>query len=166
VDRFDTRNRFYGGQVGTRAEYCWKNFVAGFTGKLALGASIERININGATEIFPPSGRTIVNQGGLLALPSNIGEYNRSEFAVVPEIGINVGYQVTDHIRLFVGYTFLYESDVVRAGDQIDRGINGTQLVRGLRPGTLIGPPRPAFASPNATDFWAQGVNFGLQIRY
>jgi len=98
--------------------------------------------------------------------------------SVVPELGINIGYQITDHLRAYVGYNVIYWSDVVRPGDQIDRVINTTQLpnptlvVNGVivppQPNTpLLNPAlrRPAF-SFNGSDFWAQGVNFGLEFKY
>jgi hypothetical protein len=104
-----------------------------------------------------------VRQGGLLTQPTNIGERDRNVFSVVPEIGVNVGYQVTDGLRVFAGYSFMYWTNVVRPGDQVDRVVNVTQL-----PGSPVpfsGPARPAF-SWNDTDFWAQGFNLGLEMRY
>jgi Putative beta barrel porin-7 (BBP7) len=41
-------------------------------------------------------GATVTTPGGLYALPGNIGHYTHDEFSVVPELGINVGYQVTN----------------------------------------------------------------------
>ena len=35
----------------------------------------------------------------------------------LPEIGVNVGYDVTPRLRVQAGYTFLYLSNVVRPGD-------------------------------------------------
>jgi hypothetical protein len=58
---------------------------------------------------------------------------------VVPEVGVKVGYQVTPHLRAQVGYDFLYWSDVVRPGSQIDPLIN-TNLIPPATPG---GPGRP-----------------------
>ena len=39
------------------------------------------------------------------------------EFAVLPELGFNVGWQYNPLWRFYVGYTFLYWSDVARPGD-------------------------------------------------
>lgn len=72
---------------------------------------------------------------------------------------------MTDHLRAYVGYSLLYWSDVVRPGDQIDRGINTTQLPTLGGQGTLTGPRRPAFSFQDS-DFWAQGINFGVQLRF
>ena len=108
--------------------------------------------------------RTIAN-GGILALPTNSGHFTHDPFAVVPEVGLNVGYQVTNRLRLFMGYSFLYWSNVVRPGDVIDRTVNLTQIPSNLGPGTLVGPARPAVVLKD-TDFWAQGLNFGVAVRY
>ena len=80
---------------------------------------------------------------------------------VVPEVGINLGYQFTNHIRGFIGYNFLYWSNVVRPGNQIDQAVN-PNLIPPSIPG---GPSRPTFDF-HGSDFWAQGINFGLDIRW
>jgi hypothetical protein len=165
ADQFCAHTHFYGGQIGGRAEVRRGKFFVDVFGSIGLGDSHESIEINGTTVITPPGGPTTVAKGGLLALPSNIGEFSRDRFAVKPEVGINVGYQVTCHLRAFVGYTFLYLSDAVRPGDQIDLAVNPTQLPT-TRPTTgLVGPARPAVLF-NDTDFWAQGVSAGLEFRY
>jgi hypothetical protein len=99
--------------------------------------------------------------GGFLALPTNMGHFDRDHFAVVPEFGLHFGYQVTDHVRAFAGYTFLYWDNVVRPGNQIDLTVNPSQVP----PHTLVGAPRPAFAF-QGSDFWAQGLDFGLEFRF
>ena len=86
--------------------------------------------------------------GGVYAQPSNIGSYNRNELSAIPEVGVNVGCQLTAHLRALVGYSFLYIAEVVRPGDQIDRTVNLTQQ----NAGGLVGAARPQFAF-NALDF-------------
>jgi hypothetical protein len=65
--------------------------------------------------------------GGYFAQPTNIGDFHRAVFAVVPEIGLNVGYDLTGWMTAFFGYTFLYTNNVARPGNQIDRSINPIQ---------------------------------------
>ncbi|MGG7379585.1 BBP7 family outer membrane beta-barrel protein, partial [Escherichia coli] len=67
-----------------------------------------------------PGGQTSAVVGGLLALPSNIGNFQRNRFGVVPQVGLKVGYNLTDNLRVYVGYDFLWWCNVVRPGDQID----------------------------------------------
>ena len=140
------------------------NLFLASTFKVALGEVHQTVDINGNTTFAVP-GVTTASPGGLLALPTNIGSYTRDHFAVVPEVGVKVGYQVTEHLRVFVGYTFLYLSNVLRPGELIDRTVNVSQLPSILGPGTLVGAPRPALTFKD-TDFWTQGVNFGLELRY
>jgi hypothetical protein len=171
-DRFSTHNNFYGGQLGLDFEYRYGRWLLGLRGKVALGSMNEQVNISGNT-IFTgmvAGGGSVSRTGGFLALPSNIGQFNRDHLAWVPEIGLKVGYQLSDHVRLYVGYDFMYLSEVVRPGDQIDLGVNSKQLpgrdANGvLQNGMLMNPARPTVLF-RSTDFWAQGVSLGLEFRY
>jgi hypothetical protein len=163
-DQFDTTNRFYGGQLGGRAEVRRGPWIGRAWTKVALGVDHETVTINGSTTIVTPTSVTVA-QGGFLALPSNIGRFNRDAFAVVPEAGLSVGCQVNEHLAVFAGYTFLYWSDVARPGDQIDRVINPTQLPVTMPTGGLVGPARPSFTFKD-TDFWAQGIHVGVEFRF
>ena len=164
-DQFDTHNYFYGGQIGAKAEICWGRWFVDVVGKVALGDSHEVVDIHGVTAITSPAGTTVVTPAGFLASESNSGQFSRDRFAVLPEIGINVGCQITPCMRAFVGYTFLYWSSVVRPGDQVDVGLSGTQIPTDTRFNPQAGPARPAVLLRD-TDFWAQGINFGLEFRY
>jgi hypothetical protein len=161
TDHFATRNRFYGGQVGVDTELRRGNWFLDLKGKLALGSNNEVVNINGTTVTIDPRAGTSTLTGGLLALPTNSGRFSREMFAIAPEGTINLGYQITEYARAYVGYNFLYISNVARPANQIDRVVNTSQLP----PGTASLPARPAFVF-RGTDFWAQGVNFGVEFRY
>lgn len=160
-DTFDTRNEFYGPQFGLTGEMRRGSAFVNWRGLIAFGTTHKDVTINGATTITQPNGAAATYPGGLLALPTNIGRYSKNDFSVVPELNLNAGYQVTDNLRAFVGYSFIYWSNVTRVGDIIDTTINPTQLP----PGTLVGPARPAF-SWHDSDFWAHGVSFGAELRY
>jgi hypothetical protein len=165
-DTFSTHNEFYGGQVGLRSELYWGNWQLDLTGKVAVGSTRETVNINGSTGIAQPGTVPTFFQGGLLALPTNIGTYSRDRVAVVPEFGLNLGYQLTPHWRIFVGYDIMYWSHVARPGAAIDTVVNATQVPRfGGSAATLVGPARPAFTF-NDSGFWAQGANIGIEFRY
>ena len=91
---------------------------------------------------------------GLLAQTSNIGRHGGSHFAFVPEVDLKIGYQLTDNLMVFVGYSALYMSDVVRPGQQVDLVIDKT--------GNLQRPIAPM----RNTNFWAHGFNAGLEWKY
>jgi hypothetical protein len=113
-----------------------------------------------------PGGTPVALRGGFLALPTNIGHFSRDRFSFVPRVGVNFGYQVTQNLRAFVGYTFLYWTDVIRPGEQIDRVLNLSQNPTFGHPGAaLFGPARPEVLFKE-TDFWAQGINFCIEFRF
>src|SRR5262249_39124847 len=117
---------------------------------VGLGSTHQSVTVNGNFVVVPPGGAATVTGGGAYTGATNIGRITQDEFTVVPQLQANVGYQFTSGLRAYVGYNFLYWSDVVRPGDQID---------------IVAGPGRPTVPM-NRTDFWAHGLNFGLELRY
>jgi hypothetical protein len=96
-----------------------------------------------------------------LAQASNSGGHTLDQFAVIPEFGATVGWDITSRLRANVGYTFIYWTGLARPGEQIDTKVNLSQL----SPGGLVGAAVPKF--PGLTsDFWAQGLAFGLAYRF
>ncbi len=162
-DSFSTHNQFYGGQLGLRGEMWLGRLFAVASAKVALGDSQQSVNIGGFTQITTPAGAISTQPGGLLALPSNSGHFFGDHFAVVPEGSLKVGYQATDHLSVTFGYTSLYWSNVARPGDQIDRSIDPAALPTSRAPG--VKSNRPAFSLQD-TDFWAQGLTFGLELTF
>ncbi len=165
-DRFGARNQVYGGQIGFLLELHKHRWFINLWNKTLLGVNHQEMVINGYTLVGNPGGSPNAFPGGLLALPTNSGQFNRDTFLVMPEVGLNAGAQLTTHLRVSVGYTFLFLNNVLRPGEQIDRVINTTQLptVGGAAPG-LVGPNRPFFV-PQESDFFAHGINGTLEFRY
>ena len=166
-DNFSTRNQFFGGQVGIRGEKTWGYFFINGTAKVALGEMHSEAMISGTTTDSLPGFPTITAPGGLLAQASNSGYHARYSFCVLPESQINLGANLTQWLRLYAGYDFLYISQVARPGNQIDLTVNSNQ-VPSFAGGTLLpttpgGPARPAFHM-NRTDFWAQGITAGIEV--
>jgi hypothetical protein len=154
-DSFDTGNQFNGGQLGLayrgRLDQWWLEIL----GKVALGNTSSNVRVDGATVTTLPDGRSATFVGGLLAQETNIGEYRQNQFSVIPEFGVTVGYNVTPQLRATFGYTFIYWNNVFRAGDQIDRSLSQ------LPPEPPTGDHRPAVPM-KSTDFWAQGMQVGV----
>jgi hypothetical protein len=163
-DGFTAHNHFYGVQVGGLASWELGDLTLGATGKIAVGSSQELVQVSGISALITPTGTTTTAPGGVLAVPGNIGRHFHDAFAVVPELGLQVSYRVTAHLEARVGYTFLYWSDVARPGNQVNRAV---------APGLI--PTDPLFGSANATrpafqfhasEYWAQGLTFGLALRF
>ncbi len=169
LDQFHTRNVFNGPQIGIQGEYhFWNRFFIGQTVKVAVGNMNQQVNINGSIAYTPlPNGTTTTFNSGILAAGTNIGTRQSNRFAVIPEMNFKLGYEINDHWRVWAGYDFLFISNVVRPGDQIDRRINPSQIPlpppAGAQP--LVGVAQPAVLF-RTTTFYAQGVSFGLQYRW
>ena len=163
-DSFETINDFYGGQLGLAGEQRYGNFIFGFRGTLGMGITHRTTRINGSTTTLTPDGASATSQGGLLALPTNIGVYNSDHFSVIPDVQLTLGYQVTKNLRIFGGYNFMYWTSVLRAGEQIDRTVNSTFIPNpGGDAGT--GALRPAYSRHEAS-YWAHGWSAGLEFRW
>jgi len=157
VDRFSSTNDFNGAQVGTMLTYrrcCW---TLELLAKLAVGNTHTQVTIDGSTVTTDIEGATTTDPFGLLARPTNIGVFEQNDFSVMPELGATLGYDITKCLKATVGYRLLYWSKVGRAGDQIDLDLNLSE--------PLVGTPRPVYDF-TSNDFWAHGLNFGLEYRY
>jgi hypothetical protein len=177
-DRFDTRNQFFGGQLGAAAEYRRGPWSVEIRGKVALGDMHQVLDINGATIVTRGTTPLFLSQGGLLALGTipgqvgagNIGHYSRDRFAVVPELGITVGYELTSRLRIFAGYNVLFLSNVLRPGDQVDLNLNPNLIPSFVLLSPTHRPFPVAGIHPSVpfreSSFWAQGVTCGLEYRF
>lgn len=158
-DRFQSRNEFQGGEIGLIGTVYRGRWSVEALAKVALGNTHSKVRINGSTTTTVPGQAPNTLPGGLLALPSNIGNYTRDDFSAIPQLSVKLGYQCSCHVRLLIGYDFLYWSNVARAADQIDLRVDTNQLPPGS-PGDF---PQFRFAD---SDFWAQGVSGGVEVRW
>ena len=113
---------------------------------MALGVTHQTLDIDGTQQRTRPGEGTETFRGGLLAAGPNLGHFTDNRFSVVPEGTLNVGYRVTPGVKVYLGYNFLYWSNVIRPGDQIDRTVDVDLRAQpaGERAGQRAGPPRPA----------------------
>lgn len=159
-DEFETRNIFHGGQFGvvwTKDHGRWQ-WDGAF--KLALGNIEQRAKIAGQSTTTVPGGGSATSAGGLLALPTNIGTYSRDRFGTLLDARLGLAWHWTPRAKLSLAYNLIYLNRTLRPGDQISLNVNDTQTGGG----TLTGTGAPLFAF-NETDFWAQGISFGLEYR-
>ncbi len=148
---YSDQNHFYGGNLGTTGEVRLGGFFLNATGKVALGTMQESLTQSVVS--------TTPSVGGFGIGPVNFAtpapfastqHYSVNRFAVIPEVNANVGYQLARWCRAYVGYNFLYVSDVLRPGLQVSSAP------------LLTNPP----ALQQHTSFWAHGANFGLEFRF
>lgn len=146
-DEFDANNEFHGGVLGMQAEMDRGPFTVGFLGKVGLGNMHQTMTIDGGGNPDPLR--------GLLAQTPNIGLHSRDEFAVVPEVNVNLGFRATENVDLMIGYSMIYWSDVVRPGSSLDLRTDVLAPINN----------QPPFRFNN-TDFWVMGFNAGCQVRF
>lgn len=122
------RNQFFGGQLGIRGEFrTGRLFVFG-SGRCGLGLSHQQVNLLASTTTGGTTTAAAVNA-------------IHDEFAIVPQVTLNIGYQVTRNLRVYAGYDYLYWSNVARPGDNVLLAVPGSSV--------------------DQTNFYTHGVNFG-----
>ncbi|OUT61106.1 MAG: hypothetical protein CBB71_05630 [Rhodopirellula sp. TMED11] len=162
LDVFRTENQFNGLDLAVhhrviRGFWSFEGLV-----RLGVGNTLQKVRIDGSTTSTDQFNATTTEQGGLLALSSNIGNYTQDEFSVVPEINLTLGYQLTERLKATIGYTGIYWSNVVRPGQHISLDVNPDLLPP---PIPTNGALRPEFTW-DTTDYWAQGLHYGLEFRW
>jgi hypothetical protein len=164
ADQFSVSNNFYGGQFGFASRWMgWRGFSFDGIVKMAVGSMDERATVNGSNSITTAGG-TSTQPGGLLAQPSNIGNYQRNMFTVIPEVTLNLNYNFTQRSSFFIGWNYLWVSNVVRTANVIDPSVNNSNI-------RYIANPTPGFApgpvvALHGQAFWMQGVNLGFKFEY
>ncbi|HUG70348.1 MAG TPA: BBP7 family outer membrane beta-barrel protein [Pirellulaceae bacterium] len=161
-DGFTTDNKFHGIEVGAIYEAGSGPLVFEALSKIAIGNNHQVANITGFSDITE-LGLLERFPGGVLAQRTNIGRYARDELALIPQLGVTLGWRVTRQFSLTAGYTLVYFSNVVRAGDQISTDVNPNLFPPEADP--FSGPLRPEFAW-RESDFWAHGLSFGGDFRW
>lgn len=162
-DYFGTWNHFYGVQLGEAGTFCYHGFIAELVAKLGLGCNDEMLDINGkTTTIFFGTGAPELDseQGSFFALPSHSGTFHHQEWVFVPQVSFKLAYQITSHIKPYLGYDWFFISKVIRPGDQIDRHVNPAEFPP---QSFAVSATSPSFQQ---SSFWAQGVNAGIEISY
>lgn len=168
-DRFEVENDFHGGDIGLLTELYHGAWTFEALAKVALGNIHRTVNVDGATARTtpPPGSTTATDPGGLLALPSNMGQQTANDFAALPEFGIHATYRWSDCLSFRFGYSLVMLTDVARTGEQIDSVVDSSQLPGGSPQAQNPGAPgavRPASLVDNVTDFWVQGISLGVVL--
>jgi hypothetical protein len=162
TDRFRTRTQFYGPQVGLRTEYRTGGAFVNLTGKVGIGNTHQRADVDGRTDV---TGRPSVPGGLLATYGANAGGSTVNRFAVLLELGASAGYQFAAWGRVKVGYDFLYLNDVTRPGLQVDRTVNSRFVPTSTSFAGVSGIGSP-IATGRTDDFFAHGLRFGLELMY
>ncbi len=160
-DSFEASSDFHGLDLGLVGEFERGPWTFEWRAKVALGVDVNDAQIRGSSSVTV-GGVTTTSVGGLLALSSNIGSYSQARFAVVPDLELKAGYQLTPQLRLVAAYEVLYWTGVQRAGGLIDLTVDPNLIPPGGGGG---GPqrPQPVF---DTTSLLAQGFSLGARYSF
>jgi hypothetical protein len=146
TDHYRTHDEYYGGELGLEGEIHRDGWFLRMRGDASLGGNVQQIRTSGDQTFQTPLVK-IVEPYGLTVLPNNTGTFQRTVLDSVFETGLDLGYRFNNHIECHVGYSFLYWTNPIRSGDQVE----------------LTAPPGIPFKE---AAFWGQGLNTGVQIRW
>lgn len=159
-DNFNARNQFHGAMFGVMGEIGTGPWTAGMMAKLSVGRMYEEVVIDGSNTV-DVGGNALTGPGGIFAQTTNMGTYKRDKIAYVPEITFNVNRRLTERLDFTVGYSFMYWSSVVLAGDQIDTTVDGGLFNSGAGNGVN----RPSFTF-RETEFFMHSLSLGMNFRF
>ncbi len=166
VDKFAVTNQFNGGFVGMRTEARCGMFSVTTTGKLGVGEMHEVLDITGGTSfVNTATAQAGSSYGGLYANSSNIGHFATDRFAIIPELNVNFGVNITRSFSAYVGYGFLFVNRVARPGDQMNPVIDSSTVPFSSSFGDFGHTPQINTLFKQS-QFWMNMVNFGFEYKY
>ena len=159
-DRFDADNNFHGGTLGLMSDMRYRRLKVSMAFKVAFGTMQQRVTVNGLeNRSYDPS---FPVSAGTFALNTNIGTYEQNLDAVIPSLELKVGYDVWCGVHAFVGYNATYWSEVVLAANTINPRLDDRQF----SDLDIIGAATEPEFFFNSTDFWMQGLTFGIEKQF
>jgi hypothetical protein len=173
-DHVQTRNYFYGGQVGLRACFPCKYINLEFKGDVGVGINQQTLSVMGATTLYAPQAAApfltpapITAGGGIQAVASNSGHFTRDRVSTISDLGFGIDVPICDWLNFTIGYDLLVWTQVARPGDQLNRFVDTRQVPSdrafSAAAAKAATSPAPAF---NSTNFYAQGLTISLGIQY
>jgi hypothetical protein len=111
-DTIRTRNNFYAGQVGSLGSIAMGRFTL-------QGQSAFAVGVNASDLDFSRSRVTTIGTTQVPIVQTEDGG-RLNFFSVAAEGGVRIGFRVSEHAKLTVGYTGIYWSKVRRAQEQFD----------------------------------------------
>lgn len=158
-DSFQTQTQFHGGDIGAAGYFTRGCVTFSAMARLGIGVNVRDLRVDGSTGISTPGALPTFFEGGILTV-GRTGSVDDCIFALVPEVRLGVGYQLTSCVLLTAGYNLMGWTNVARAGDQIDLALNPNQLPPPLTP---VVARTPVIRD---TTIWVQGLSVGLLFNY
>jgi hypothetical protein len=161
-DYLESASAFYGAQIGLQGHADFGPLTCDSGIRVGLGTNQEHLETLGRTLLTNSAGTTLYQPGGLF-VPANASIFARGQLGSIAEFNLRVGYRVTERWLASVGYTILYWGDIIRPAGQINPIVDPRTVPSSLAYNPAVtGAPLQL----HSTDYWAQGLTFGLEYRY
>jgi Putative beta barrel porin-7 (BBP7) len=166
TDRIQTRNDFYGANIGFRGDIGYGNWFLNLTGKFAAGYMRQQADVIGSSSLTTAGGLVSIQPGGLFSVADDLGRHHKDRFAILPEGGVSVGYQLCSWMKLSAGYTYMWTNTVIRPTNTITPVLNPnlipvSPVFNGNAPSSFV--PRNVV---NESDFHLHGFTAGIEISF
>lgn len=162
-DRFSAKNEFHGLDFGVRSRLGGDNLSLDLLAKVAVGQLWRRFDVKGVQEQVIAGQPSVITQGGIYALSSNIGAQVRNDWAAMPELGATLSYRLNPNMLFRAGYSLMFLGGIARATDTLDTTINPNLFPPATPP--VVGPSAPAPLVARE-DIWIQALSLGLEFTY
>lgn len=159
TDTFRTSNQMNGLSLGFRSKRRIAAFQLDTMFRLTSANLQRKIFIQGSTSDTDAGGTTTTTSQGILARSTNARNFTDNTFVLAPEIGVNLGYAISQNLDFSVGYNYLMVPKVAQASRQVGRNLN-TNLSSPLN-----GAADPAFSFNNG-HYGVTSLGLGVQYRY
>ncbi|MCS6851069.1 MAG: BBP7 family outer membrane beta-barrel protein [Gemmataceae bacterium] len=159
-DSIDTSNNFAGAQLGLAYRLVLGPFFVNANAKFAFGGNFQTVRLRG----YHVDANGVVRPGGLLTAAGIMGTQRQNRVAIIPDLGVKVGCQITRLIWAYAGYDWFQIQNVVRPGNQIGFASSTTTITINGVPTTAT-LAQPAFRF-NDSDVQIHGLCFGLELRF
>ena len=162
LDSFKTETSFLGGEVGLRMRQNNGNYSLDVGLNLALGANRQELDITGHSTSAVAGLAPTSAAGAFFAQQTNIGNYDRTRFALQPSFEVALGIDLDDTWRFSLGYNVLYWTNVLRVAEQVGTGMNPNLLPPVI---ANTGTPGPNVRM-SESNYLAHGISLGFEKRW
>ena len=162
-DYFSVVNRWVGGAGGLRVNWSSGRLLVSVSGRLGVGAIMTTLTADGETRLTGTAADGSIRTGVLTAGRQTL-RISDVDLSFAPEVGLRLGYRLTDHITANVGYQYLYMSNVPRVEQQINRNVDPTRVPSGQNFGAA-GAPLGKLEVQRGY-YWMHGLAVGLTFSF
>jgi hypothetical protein len=165
-DQFKVKSTFLGAQMGAQMTMDFDRIRLKFVPRVSLGASILDADVSGsAFGLDLEEGDREAVASGFYTHANNIGNWDETKFAVVPELDVGIEVRISRNVSFNAGGWLKYWSSVARASEQVDRRLDR----RGMATSPFYDPDEPMLSPSfkfDTSDLLGYGFFAGIKGKF